>query len=70
MGYPGNRDLNDMLQNLTRFYFVLDQEEYDNPIPCDDGKDLKAFEDVDRDKADEYEAKLQESNVDYIRVDL
>lgn len=51
-----------MTINLTRFYIDRDIE----------GKDFKyrAIEDIETVEADEFEAKLKEENVSYLRTDL
>jgi hypothetical protein len=57
--------------NLTRFYYC------ESDISLEDflKRDFRlrngiAFEDVERQDADEHEAKLIEQNEDYLRVDL
>lgn len=49
---------------ITRFYYDVDEEVR---TACFSNK---AFEDVDRDKADEYEEYLKQKGIDYTRTDL
>jgi hypothetical protein len=53
-----------MASNLTRFYLDTDD---DCRTGCLNGK---AFEDVERIDADTFEARLQEQEISYIRIDL
>jgi len=53
-----------MASNFTRFYLDTDE---DCRTGCLNGK---AFEDVDRAVANEFERRLQEEEIPYIRVDL
>jgi len=50
--------------NLVRFYFDTDEE---CRTGCFDGKPI---EDVDADKADDFEQYLIDQNIGYIRIDL
>jgi hypothetical protein len=53
-----------MASNLTRFYLDVDD---DCRTGCLNGK---AFEDVETVEANEFEKRLQEREISYIRVDL
>jgi hypothetical protein len=53
-----------MASNFTRFYFDFEQ---DCRTGCLNGK---AFEDVEKSKADAMEERLQREEISYIRVDL
>ena len=53
-----------MSAEITRFYYDVDEEVR---TACFYNK---AFEDVDRDKADEYEEYLKQKGIDYTRTDL
>ena len=50
--------------NLVRFYFDTDEE---CRTGCFDGKPI---EDVDADKADDFEQYLIDQKIGYIRIDL
>jgi len=53
-----------MASNLTRFYLDVDD---DCRTGCLNGK---VFEDVETIEADQFEKRLQEEKISYIRVDL
>lgn len=53
-----------MASAFTRFYLDTDE---DCRTGCLNGK---AFEDVDKCEANEFEKRLQEQEISYIRVDL
>lgn len=53
-----------MSTNLTRFYFDFDED-------CRTGCMAElAFEDVENSEVEEYEKKLNEKNVQYIKIPL
>lgn len=53
-----------MVANITRFYFDFDED-------CRTGciNDL-AFEDIINEEADQYEEKLKENNIQYLKIVL
>lgn len=53
-----------MSADIVRFYYYVDEEVR---TACFEGK---AFEDVDKSKADEYEEHLKLKGIEYTRTDL